>query len=85
MYLTQEAAVDRVLMKFGMQASDHAKIPMEKGCYLLARAANLVSYLYSQLLNSLMYTMLFVRPDNVMWLDTRDVSKFSQGHPTGKC
>ncbi|KXJ62307.1 hypothetical protein RP20_CCG026806 [Aedes albopictus] len=63
MYLTQEAAVDRVLMKFSMQDCNHVKTPMEKGCSLPPRAANPVSHPYRQLLGSLMYTMLCVRPD----------------------
>lgn len=63
MYLAQEAAVDRVLTKFGMQDCNHVKTPMEKGCFLPPQAANPVSHPYRQLLGSLMYTMLCVRPD----------------------
>ncbi|XP_062538927.1 uncharacterized protein LOC134207221 [Armigeres subalbatus] len=46
-----------------MQDCNPVKTPMEKGCLLPARSVNPVSHPYRELLGSLMYTMLCVRPD----------------------
>lgn len=60
--LSQEAAIDRVLARFGMQECNHVKTPMEKGAAIPMQSIN-TTQPYRELLGSLMYIMLCVRPD----------------------
>lgn len=60
--LTQETAATKILEKFGMTECNPAKNPMEKGLQLYREGCR-TSQPYRELLGSLMYQMLCVRPD----------------------
>ena len=62
--LSQEASIERVLQKFGMTDCNSVKTPMEKGIQLNPKTdTEFFEEPYRELLGSLMYIMLCVRPD----------------------
>lgn len=60
--LSQQAHVEKVVEKFGLAECNPAKSPMEKGLQL-QREGKPTDQPYRELLGSLMYIMLCVRPD----------------------
>lgn len=60
--LSQEAQVVKILQRFGMINCNSCKTPMEKGLQL-KRDGPSTNEPYRELLGSIMYTMLCVRPD----------------------
>lgn len=61
--LSHEAGINRILTKFGLQDCNYVKTPMEKGCQLPIEDRDSTNQPYRELLGSIMYTMLCVRPD----------------------
>lgn len=60
--LSQDAAITKILEKFGMSDCNPTKSPMEKGLQL-SREGSSTAQPYRELLGSIMYLMLCVRPD----------------------
>lgn len=63
MYLSQEASIEKILSKFGMTDCNNIDTPMEKGLQLQRNEEECGEFPYRELLGSLMYLMLCVRPD----------------------
>lgn len=63
MYLSQEASIVKILEKFGMTDCNTIDTPMEKGLQLPRTEEESSKHPYRELLGSLMYLMLCVRPD----------------------
>jgi len=62
--LSQTASIDKLLQKFGMMDCNPVRSPMEKGLQLLQKKDNSkFDKPYREMLGSLMYIMLCVRPD----------------------
>ncbi|XP_062535018.1 uncharacterized protein LOC134204205 [Armigeres subalbatus] len=60
--LSQDASIDKLITRFGMSECNPARTPMEKGLVLKREGEN-INQPYRELLGSLMYVMLSVRPD----------------------
>lgn len=63
MCLSQEASIEKVLKKFGMDDCNPTKTPMEKGLQLTRSNTGMIGEPYRELLGSLMYIMMSTRPD----------------------
>lgn len=61
--ISQDANIKNVLHKFSMEECNTVKTPMDKGLQLRQSNGNSIDKPYKELLGSLMYIMLCVRPD----------------------
>lgn len=63
MLLSQTSSVEKMLTKFGMAECNPSRSPMEKALQLTKSQDDSIQEPYRELLGSLMYSMMWTRPD----------------------